>query len=358
MHRTARTWVRTAHVIARHPGLGDNFAAGEVSFDQLVAMAEILAAKDAEVVTPPGPFDTPGPGGGLFDQPNSDGGSADVPDSSGTSAEDAQDVLDLAGVLTPAQLAAEAARCRQQAADEAAARFRRRNVHVSRPGGEGHTRLRGDLFDDQGAVLWAALVEYAKTCAKDPVTGLFEPLGARYADALVEMAKAYLAARGQATGRPALIIHADAAILAGEDGWAETDDRSPLHPETVRRMACWAEIMLCIDDKDGNPLYLGRSHRLPTWQLAEMVRRRDGGCRFPGCDRTMFIQPHHLAEWDAHKGATDYTNLAGLCSRHHHLCHEGGWTIAGDPCGELTFTSPDRAMVLTSHPAIQPRRTK
>jgi hypothetical protein len=35
------------------------------------------------------------------------------------------------------------------------------------------------------------------------------------------------------------------------------------------------------------------------------------------------------------------TNLACLCSFHHHLVHEGGWSVARTPEGALAFTAPD-----------------
>jgi hypothetical protein len=41
-----------------------------------------------------------------------------------------------------------------------------------------------------------------------------------------------------------------------------------------------------------------------------------------------------------HGGPTDSWNLCGLCWEHHHLVHEGGWTIQGNADGELVFTSP------------------
>ena len=34
------------------------------------------------------------------------------------------------------------------------------------------------------------------------------------------------------------------------------------------------------------------------------------------------------------------TNLALLCTFHHHLVHEGGWTVAQGESGELAFTAP------------------
>ncbi len=40
----------------------------------------------------------------------------------------------------------------------------------------------------------------------------------------------------------------------------------------------------------------------------------------------------------------------GKPSRHHHLVHEGGWTISGNADGELTFASPGGGRRLTGRP--------
>ena len=54
---------------------------------------------------------------------------------------------------------------------------------------------------------------------------------------------------------------------------------------------------------------------------------RDGGCAFPGCLHTRFLHAHHIKHW-LHGGETRLDNLVLLCSFHHHLVHEGGWTIS------------------------------
>ena len=172
---------------------------------------------------------------------------------------------------------------------------------------------------------WAALTDYAAGCSADPVTGEFEPLRRRFADGLAELALARLAGREQATGRAALVLHADARVMTGEDGWAETAGYSPLAAETIRRIACYCELFIVADDPDGNPIGVGRAQRTPPWWLADMVRRRDGHCRFPGCERRLFIQTHHIAEWEAHLGRTDLHNLIRL-----RLSHSSSHEAAGD----------------------------
>ncbi|MCU1387977.1 MAG: hypothetical protein JWL72_1315, partial [Ilumatobacteraceae bacterium] len=64
------------------------------------------------------------------------------------------------------------------------------------------------------------------------------------------------------------------------------------------------------------------------------------GCRFPGCQHTAWVDAHHIVHWLDH-GSTVESNLICLCRTHHRLMHEGGWTITGDPRGDLWFHRPD-----------------
>jgi hypothetical protein len=331
--RTARSWVRLAHTMERYPTLAGAFAAGELSEDQLHALADIEAANGAEPTKPLGPFDDqPKPADSKPTPPEDEGGATDPnpSDDTGTtgSADEAheQGLLDLAGRLSARQLAAEARRRRRVSQEEANAAHRIRHFDISYDEADGRLRIRdGDLYGDQAAALWAALTDYAAGCSADPVTGEFEPLRRRFADGLAELALARLAGREQATGRAALVLHADARVMTGEDGWAETAGYSPLAAETIRRIACYCELFIVADDPDGNPIGVGRAERTPPWWLADMVRRRDGHCRFPGCERRLFIQTHHIAEWEAHLGRTDLHNLIRL-----RLSHSSSHEAAGD----------------------------
>jgi len=290
-------------------------------------------------ITPPGPV-SPGPV-----SPGSDGPVAGLP-----AAAVELDPLGLAERLSAGQLASMARSMRRRTDAEAAAAHRRRRLRVFDIEDGTGIHLDGDLFDDAAAAVRAALAEYTRVLSADPDTGKFDPQETSYADALVEMAGAFLSGRERATNRPAVVVHADSRILTGSDGWAETSTWAPLARETVRRLLCFCHVDVLLHDPDGNPLTLGRTQRTPTWQLAEAVHRRDGGCRFPGCRRRTWIQCHHIEEWDADFGKTDYTNLLSLCSRHHHLCHEGGWKIRGDSCGEMVFVNPAGTITLSSWP--------
>jgi hypothetical protein len=57
---------------------------------------------------------------------------------------------------------------------------------------------------------------------------------------------------------------------------------------------------------------------------------RDGGCRWPDCDRPGgFCDAHHVRPWWP-DGQTKLTNLVLLCSHHHHVTHKPGWSMTFD----------------------------
>ena len=66
---------------------------------------------------------------------------------------------------------------------------------------------------------------------------------------------------------------------------------------------------------------------------------RDRGCAFPGCTHTAFLHGHHIEHW-LHGGETSLDNLVMLCTFHHHLVHEGGWTVTAEADGAFAFHSP------------------
>jgi hypothetical protein len=70
--------------------------------------------------------------------------------------------------------------------------------------------------------------------------------------------------------------------------------------------------------------------------MVRQVRYRDRECRFPGCGAKRFTEAHHLVFW-RHGGHTELDNLLLICSFHHRLVHEHGWSVARSP-------SPDRSV--------------
>jgi hypothetical protein len=131
-----------------------------------------------------------------------------------------------------------------------------------------------------------------------------------------------------------VIIVAEASAVAGEGGVIAIDGGPPLGVEALWRQLCDARVELV------GPDGVGRAQRTPPAWLCRKVRRRDGGCRFPSCERRRWGHVHHLVHW-IRGGHTDMDNLVWLCPFHHRLVHEGRWSIKGDPNEELIFIRPD-----------------
>ena len=144
---------------------------------------------------------------------------------------------------------------------------------------------------------------------------------------------------GMRRNRPTVVVHADMSFLAGGEGGAELDVLGPVSREVARRLACDAKVLVSADGPDGQSLNLGRTRRDPSDAQRIEIRRRDKGCRFPGCTHTEFTDVHHVRHW-VDGGPTDLDNLVELCDQHHRCVHEMGWKISGDANVELTFQSP------------------
>jgi hypothetical protein len=120
----------------------------------------------------------------------------------------------------------------------------------------------------------------------------------------------------------------------------ELDDGPALALDTVRRLGCDGTIVGIVEGADGEPLDVGRKTRSIPLPLKRALRSRDGGCRFPGCDRTRFTEGHHVKHW-ANGGETKLKNLVSLCGFHYKLVHEGGFGITTTDDGVFVFTRPD-----------------
>jgi hypothetical protein len=216
-------------------------------------------------------------------------------------------------------------------------------------------RLSGCLPADAAATLTAALTRRAEHAAPDAVTGLYDSFESRCADALVDLAGEALATDAD-PDRATVVVHVPAAWFREHDDanveeaiGAALESGVPLAAETLRRLACDARIQL-IAEGDGQAAMAKSAveHTVPFW-LRRQLRRRDGGCRWPGCGRTRGVHAHHIV-WFSRGGRTVMENLVLLCRRHHRAVHEGGWDIEGDPAGELRFLRPNGAGPLDTRP--------
>jgi hypothetical protein len=152
------------------------------------------------------------------------------------------------------------------------------------------------------------------------------------------MAKTYLS--GQVTGRSGSADHYQLMIHVDEAALTEGLGRSELPVETVRRLGCDGSVVPIIDDARGEPLSIGRKQRTVSTAIKRALWARDGGCSFPGCTHTLFVDAHHVLHW-SQGGETSLRNTVLLCSEHHRLVHEGGYTIRRDEHDRWCFCRPD-----------------
>ena len=124
-----------------------------------------------------------------------------------------------------------------------------------------------------------------------------------------------------------------------------------LAPDIARARTCAGTVTPIVLDPHGNPVLIGRTHRLFTTTQIHALTVRDGGCSFPGCTRPAgWTDAHHLIHW-ADGGATDLDNAALLCRMHHTTVHTRrliGHVTTGPP---TTPTKPGTASSGTSPPA-------
>ena len=157
--------------------------------------------------------------------------------------------------------------------------------------------------------------------------------------------------------RPRVVVHAPLELLMGCSGGgvAEIQGVGPVSVEVARRLACDANVVLSVEDRDGSILDQGRARRDPTVAQRVEIARRDKGCRFPGCNFSEFTDVHHVHHW-IRGGETNLDNLVTLCDRHHKAVHELGWAMKGDANSVMSFTSP-HGRVMRSVPSPTWRRT-
>jgi hypothetical protein len=151
--------------------------------------------------------------------------------------------------------------------------------------------------------------------------------------------------------RPHVELFVDADTLA-DPPLAWTTDHAWIGSTTTDALLCDCVVHRVL--RAGNAvLDYGRATRTVPADLFRAVAARDGGCRFPGCDRKVaWSDAHHIRDW-RNMGLTDLENLVLLCNRHHHFVHRLDVHLKLLPSAELEVTMPD-GTVRSSQPRGQP----
>ena len=119
-----------------------------------------------------------------------------------------------------------------------------------------------------------------------------------------------------------------------------------LPDEVTKKLSCEAAIATTdlVANTDG-AIGIGRRTRIvPRWLRQLLERRDDHTCRFPSCTSNRRLHAHHIVHWSDH-GPTNLDNLILLCNYHHHLVHEGGYSLTGSGQNP-TFATPEHHELL------------
>ena len=205
---------------------------------------------------------------------------------------------------------------------------------------EDGTRVLRGHFDRDAGVLIDTALRVATTRDGDdaPVrTGQ-----RRRADALLDICKFFVdnqTQRGGGSHRPHLnviVTHDD--LAAGRGG--RYSDGTPIDAVALSTVMCDCNIHRVLIDAKNATINYGRETKSISAALRTVLIVRDGGCRYPGCDRPATWTDGHHVHWWRHGGPTNLHNLVLLCRTHHRTLHKPGWQAQLDPDGTLHITDP------------------
>lgn len=248
----------------------------------------------------------------------------------------------------------------------------RRYLYLSRRP-DGMTRLSG-LLDPESAALVTSAIDAATSPRRggprfvDPreVARADELVRDRRtteqlaADALVELvrlggANAPTELLGART--PAVQVLVTEHDLSQRRGLARIEGQSePISVATAERHVCTSGVLPIVIDDRGQVLDLGREVRLYTRRQRQALAVRDGGCRFPGCDRPpSWTEAHHIIPWSS-GGRTDLADGVLLCRHHHLLLHNNGWRVTRS--GADYSVVPPRSLDPEQRPIPAPTKSR
>jgi Domain of unknown function (DUF222)/HNH endonuclease len=315
---TAREKVRVAHALKELPQISEEFRNGRVSYSKVRAMTRVATAKNEDYLL--------------------------MIARHGTAVHVERLVRNYRKVK------------RTEALKKENTRHAQRELHwyVDE---DGYWVLRGRLTPEQGALVQKVLEQameedfreqrdipagISSVSSTEEIHSRPEPIALRRADALVRMAQGYSSTESTNSGDRFMVhVHTDMETLKAEGtgGEAELEDGGNISAETARRVSCDAGVVHWLDSSDGEPLSIGRKSRSIPPAIRRALQRRDGGCRFPGCTNSHFVDAHHIQHW-SDGGETAMENLLLLCRHHHRLVHEGGFGIRTSTEGVIEFSNP------------------
>ena len=205
---------------------------------------------------------------------------------------------------------------------------------------DGTWRLDATLTPEGGEVIDKALqLALGDNIDGDPIRTYSQRLG----DTLVDVCRWFLDHQHIHPGgrhRPHLNLSHDLDGMT-DDQPGRYEDGTIADAATFARIACDAAIHRLLTRGRSTIIDYGTATRTIPAPLWQALVARDRSCRWPGCDRRpAWCEGHHITHW-TNGGPTCLTNLVLLCTRHHHLGHQPGWTLTLEPGATLHVQQPN-----------------
>ena len=228
--------------------------------------------------------------------------------------------------LDPAELRRQVRAQRTPTVEEAR---RRRDARYLRYWWNDNTKMldgRFSLPDLDGAAFESVIQQVTERMR--PAKGqAWERWDRRAADALHELVRRY---QGE-TDTLAEGVAPNVVVTVRPDGPAEVADGIMLADEQVEQMRANCTIELAFVDEHGSITAISRATTAISRKVRRAVMRRDGRCRWPGCEAREGIEIHHILPRSC-GGTDDFTNLVSVCAPHHRrLVPLGEMVLAGNP---------------------------
>jgi hypothetical protein len=158
---------------------------------------------------------------------------------------------------------------------------------------------------------------------------------------------------------PDLPDPAGSTVDGRTDRHRQRDEMAELEPtgtrlrrDVARWLACDAGLLTVIEDRDGNPLHLGKRKNPIPPAIRKAVMARYRTCAWPGCVATA-VQLHHT-QHRSDGGHDDIENLVPECLEHHQTIHTQSISITIDTDGTIHHRRPDGTKILANPTADHP----
>ena len=280
----ARRWLHAAHALETLPALSDALERGRLGLDKVVELARFASFEDED---------------GLISWASR---------------------VSVSAVRRRADLAV------RRAMEEVRDAERQRFVTWWYAEDGARFGIEGELPAADGAIVAKAIDRLAERIPTTPGEEGELFASARKADALVTMCSARIGDDPD-IDRATVVVHMrEGAGPAASQAGADIEGGPVIASETAERLRCESRTQTVVEDASGEPLALGRMSRFPSAAMFRQLRYRDVGCTFPGCGSVRFVKAHHIVWW-RNGGRTDLDNLVLVCTFHHKLLHEHGWSV-------------------------------